>query len=290
MNIKKILFSIAITTASFSSYATMVTSNGLCDPSTVQITVIETNPGGDAVTGMSYPIDSTKCLGYVTNPHNDWGNSPNPNNGLLGEGLLNGELNKDGYFIPGDYFLTNPNDSLVDLDGDDDFTDPGWIRLGGVDDIEDNDVQLNFEYDSINGYNIGQVINMQFSMNGTWSLSVDPSAIPFATNALGRPTVFDHLAFVMKGPNSGSSTSGWAVYDFNFYDLIDSGLNISLGDTAYSFEGTWDSSTIFGGQRLSHFSVWAHDPPGVSVDEPALLGLFALGLALVGFRRKSRNA
>ena len=69
---------------------------------------------------------------------------------------------------------------------------------------------------------------------------------------------------------------------FNFYDLIDSGLNISLGDTAYTFSGTWASDLIFGGQRLSHFSLWAHDPPlkTTTVDEPISLGAMLAGLML----------
>ena len=286
MRIKSILLSIAAITASFSSSGALISSNGLCDTNSVQITSIETNPGGTAVSGISYPISATQCLGYITDPGNDWGNSPSPNNGLLGEGLLNQELNKDGGYIPGDFFLTHPNDRMVDLDGDGNATDPGWIRLGGDPDIDDG---LAFEYDSINGYNLSQVITMDFSLNGNWSLTVDPTAIPFATNALGRPTIFDHLAFVMKGPNpnSGSPESGWAVYDFNFYELIDSGLNISLGDTAYTFAGTWDSNGIFDGKDLSHFSVWAHDPPGITnVDEPAMFGLFSLSIALLMWRKK----
>lgn len=281
--ITKLFFTLASYLVSSVCLATLVTSNNLCHESHFNITSIETNPGDIAVTGMSYPIESTKCLGYVTDPHNDWGNDPDPNIGELYDGLLNGEVN-NGYSVPGNYFLTNANDSLVDLDGDGVFTDPGWIRLGGVDDIQDNDESLIFDYDAINGYDLGQVLNVQFSMNGTWSLEVDPLAIPLATLALGRPSIFDHLAFVMKGPNpnGGGDTGGWAIYDFNFYDLIDSGLNISLGDTAYTFSGTWASDLIFGGQRLSHFSLWAHDPPlkTTTVDEPISLGAMLAGLML----------
>ena len=124
MRIKSILLSIAAITASFSSSGALIPSNGLCDTNSVQITSIETNPGGTAVSGISYPISATQCLGYITDPGNDWGNSPSPNNGLLGEGLLNQELNKDGGYIPGDFFLTHPNDRMVDLDGDGKKADP----------------------------------------------------------------------------------------------------------------------------------------------------------------------
>jgi hypothetical protein len=134
---------------------------------------------------------------------------------------------------------------------------------------------------------------MSLVNNGTWSLAVDPSAIDFATLALGRPSVFDHLAFVMKGPNSGRDDDGsWAIYDFNFNDLIDGGLNIRLGDTAYKFEGTWDKNLFINDNALSHMSVWAHDPSPVAHDvpEPSTLAIFALGMiGLVSGRFKKKS-
>jgi hypothetical protein len=114
---------------------------------------------------------------------------------------------------------------MIDLDGDSVADDPGWIRLGGAE-TETNGI-WDFEYDSIGGLSLESLITMTLNNDGNWSLAVDPSAIAAVTNELGRPTVFDHLAFVMKGPNNGGDTFGsWAIYDFNFYDLIDNGLNI----------------------------------------------------------------
>jgi len=250
-----------------------LTSNGNCNVSSVQITSITTNPGNTGVTGLTYPIDSTKCLGYVTTPHNDWGNNPVSNQGQLGDGLLNQEPNKDGYFVGGSYFLDHPDDSLVDIDNDGDATDPGWIRLWGTEE----------GYDSIGNYDLEDVLDISFNQDGSWSVSVDPLAIPFATQALGRPSVFDHLAFVLKGPNpnSGHETSGWAIYDFNFNELIANGLNISLGDTAYNFAGTWDYASV------SHASIWAHDPPAstTTVTEPSTIMIMALGLLWMYSRR-----
>ncbi|QOL26868.1 PEP-CTERM sorting domain-containing protein [Thalassotalea sp. LPB0316] len=284
-----------------------VTSNGNCSTSSVQITQIVENLGGGNTGDTVFTTDNdpatddalhaTKCLGYITSPHNDWGNlnkdyDPSTdtlanNNGALGEGLLNQEANKDGNYIGGSFFLDHPNDSLVDLNNDGTADDPGWIRLGGIGDYDDG---ATFEYEYINGFNLSQVINFVLSgnNNGNWSLSVDPAAIPAATNALGRPTVFDHLAFVIKGPNpkSGEDTSGWAIYDFNFYDLIDGGLDISLGDTAYNFEGTWDYNAV------SHFSIWAHDPPAAettSVPEPSSLLILSSGLLMMTLRRIKRS-
>lgn len=276
-----------------------VVSNGNCVTSSVQISNIRTiNPSGtlgSSVGGVPYPIDSTSCLGYVTSPDNDFGNGPNPNIGGLGDGLLNQEVFKN-YFISGDHFLTHPNDSMVDLDGDGIKTDPGWIRLGGSDTGGTGD--WSFNYDAINGYDLAQILDVTFgtriengNLIGYWTLYVDPSAIPFVTNALGRPTLFDHLAFVLKGPNTnnqGADQFGeWAVYDFNFYELIDAGLEVSLGDQTYAFTGTWDASTVFDGKDLSHLSIWAHDPPistRVQIPEPTTFMLVAFSLLLIRFR------
>lgn len=302
---KKIIFHAAVLAliASGFSYAGLmeVVSNGNCNVSSVQITgITAVAPPGSNIVPANSAIDSTSCLGYVTSPDNDWGNGPNPNIGALYDGLLNQEASNekqgDSYYVPGDYFLTNPNDSMVDLDNNGSKTDPGWIRLGGAEATgPDEDLTLPFNYDVINGYDLDAVIDMSFSFDGTWSLIVDPAAIELATIALGRPSVFDHLAFVMKGPNTNNEGGDsaefgeWAIYDFNFHDLIDDGWDISLGDTAYAFAGTWDVN-LFGGKDLSHLSVWAHDPPaGTSVPEPSTLAIFALGLMGVWLRKTSKN-
>lgn len=277
-----------------------VTSNGECTSQldSVQISKIEPmlptgtgfSPSGTSIGGMSYPIHSTNCLGFVITPDNDWGNSPNPNQGKLGDGLLNeqpskpkGKKDPTQYVVEGDYFLTHANDSMVDLDGDGNKTDPGWIRLGGSDTGAGTGAWA-FNYDFINGYDLDAVLDITFGINnnafggGYWSIKVDPAAIPFATMVLGRPSLFDHLAFVMKGSNNQEAS--WAIFDFNFYDLIDDGLDISLGDTAYYFEGYWDAGVI-NGQNLSHVSIWAHDPPTSGQDVPAPLPILLIGTGLL---------
>jgi hypothetical protein len=59
-------------------------------------------------------------------------------------------------------------------------------------------------------------------------------------------------------------------------------LNISLGDTAYSFEGTWDKNLFVNDDSLSHMSIWSHDPPAVqtitNVPEPSTLAIFIFGM------------
>jgi hypothetical protein len=59
-------------------------------------------------------------------------------------------------------------------------------------------------------------------------------------------------------------------------------LNISLGNTAYSFEGTWDKNLFVNDDSLSHMSIWAHDPPAVqtitNVPEPSTLAIFVFGM------------
>ncbi|MBA6329355.1 PEP-CTERM sorting domain-containing protein [Colwellia sp. MB02u-6] len=300
---KKIIFTTTVFTLivcgfSHAGIIKEVESDEKCSTTSVQITgITAVAAAGGNIVPANKVIDSTSCLGFVTYPDNDWGNNPKPNMGGLGDGLLNSEAvlkgqgqDKDSYYVPGDYFLTNDRDSMVNLDGIGEANDPGWIRLGGAETTSGG--EWNFKYDSIGNYNLGSVIDMSFIDNGTWSLAVDPSAIEFVTKALGRPSVFDHLAFVMKGPNSGGNDDGsWAIYDFNFYDLIDDDkLNISFGDTTYKFEGTWDKDMFIKNNALSHMSVWAHDPPvAQDVPEPSTLAIFVLGIIGLVSRRFNKH-
>ena len=298
--ISSVIFALLVSGVSNAGIITEVISNGSCKTESVKISSIATVPTGPNI--VTTPINSTSCLGFVLTPDNDWGNNPNPNKGGLGDGLLNGQIvsgtgqDDNGYYVSGDQFLTNEeNDSMVDLNGDGIFDDPGWIRLGGAETKTGDD--WNFVHDSIGGLSLVDLITMSLSDDGTWSLGVDPSAIAAVTDELGRATVFDHLAFVMKGPNNGANgpngdpnIGSWAIYDFNFHDLIEDGLAISLGDTAYNFEGTWDVDMFNNDNALSHFSVWAHDPPATfDVPEPPTLAIFALGMIGLASRRFKKH-
>jgi hypothetical protein len=294
MKISSVVFALIVSGVSNAGIITEVKSDGNCKTESFQISSIAAVPAGPNIVGA--PINSTSCLGFVTYPDNDFANNPNPNKGGLEDGLLNGEIvltgpgpDKDGYYVAGDQFLTNGNDSMVDLNGDGIFDDPGWIRLGGAETETGGD--WNFVHDSIGDLNLKDLITMSLSDDGTWSLEVEPIAIGAVTDELGRATVFDHLAFVMKGPNNGGDDFGsWAIYDFNFHDLIKDGLAISLGDTAYDFEGTWDVDMFNNDNALSHFSVWAHDPPATfDVPEPSTLAIFALGMIGLASRRFKKH-
>jgi hypothetical protein len=307
---KKIIFTatvFALIASSFSHAGPIktvgeVVSNNNCLNTSIQITTIKAvAPIGEDIVPDNTALNSTSCLGFMSSPDNTFADHASPNMGGLGDGLLNGEIGGgsgqdafDDYYVPGDTFLTNDSDSMVNLDGIGEDNDPGWIRLGGADADDRVGDDWKFEYDSIGGFNLSSVITMSFSDAGlvdgigSWSLAVDPSAIAAATLALGRPSVFDHLAFVMKGPNNEDDS--WAIYDFNFHDLIDDGLDISLGDTAYTFEGTWDKNLFNNPDALSHMSVWAHDPPAtLEVPEPSTLAIFALGVIGLVSRRFNKH-
>jgi hypothetical protein len=97
---------------------------GNCNLSDVKITSIKAVLTNGPELVKSGDLDSTKCLGFVSTPSNDWGNNPSPNLGGFEDGLLNGEIvngkgqNKGNeYYVAGDEFLTNINDSMVDIDG-----------------------------------------------------------------------------------------------------------------------------------------------------------------------------
>lgn len=253
---------------------------------------------GESLTGLNYPINSTSFIGIET-PDNDWGKDPSPNTGLLYEGLLNGETvkhNKKGvktnYYLDPNQFLTNPMDSWVDENT------VGWISLANSDKNNSGEWISDSSYNSIiaaddTEYNLNDFINISFNNSGDWSLFVDPTAIDAATAALGRPAIFDHLTFVLKGGNNKDPS--WAVFDFNFWDLIDDGLDISLGDTVYYFTGSWNTGVI-NDQDLSHVGIWAHDPPpsAITTDneipEPSTLLLMAAAFAGLFTKRTLRRA
>ena len=259
-----------------------------CDTESVRITGIYENTGAIDIANPgtpigfssgaslnSYPIASTSCLGFITNPNNAWGKEPAPNIGTLGDGLLNGEIGGPGntdYYVDPNQFLTNDNDAWVDENT------PGWIMLAQSDTTSNGQWIGDSSYKEVNGYDLNQFIDLSFDNNGSWSLLVDPAAIQGATEALGRPTVFDHLTFVLKGANNADAP--WAIFDFNFWDLLDEGLEVSLGDTAYYFTGDWNRLVV-NGQDLSNVGIWAHDPILSSTDVPAPGTLWIMGLVML---------
>jgi len=304
------------------------TSVGTDDPTQNMLYI----PTG-ADTGITAEISSTSYAGWIDNPDNtfmDNNDSTDQNIGTFRDGLLNGAVatkkddstpeNNDKanfYFDP--LMFIDPEHELYDLgaDGSDsinettDFLDPGWVRLGGNDDIDnktDADGNYLFEYDSVSGVNLqydytcdeiaencGVFKNISFNANGTWELSIDENfGVENGNDLLGRDAKFDHLAFVIKIGNeadSGDQAGSWMVFDFDFDYLIN---NLFLGapqfadfswETAYTFTGTWANEGLL--SKISHFSIWARDPV---VPLPGAVWLFGTALlGLAGFRRFKRN-
>jgi len=277
-----------------------VAVDGKCSKSSVSITRMVVSAGsreGTNVVGDG--VSATDCLGYITSPDNDWGKDPSPNTGELYQGLLNGELSKakgqstTQYYVDPNTFLDNKNDRWLDEDR------PGWIAVAGADcdDGDDGEVCATSNpndanwYKSVGDINIGSFIDVTFG-SGWWSLEITDIAALLAAEErfIGGSATYDHLTFVLKGANNKDAqgvSAPWAIFDFNFYDLIDDGVDVRF-DEFYSFEGTWETDVI-GGKALSHWSMWVHDPPlftTTNVPAPAPLFLIIPVFALVMRRRK----
>jgi len=229
-------------------------------------------------------INATSCYGVVQMVPSDNPASiqPTVNLGYLDDGLLNGE---DGV-LPWTTFL-NTGD-LQDLNpATTGNVDPGWIQLGTMD---GSTAAMN--YSSIGSLNMNQILSYSqtqsttgASLSGTWSLTLDEDIIAILhSNGLFQRNNFDHLAFVVKASNN------WAVYDFNFNNIA--GFDLTQ---PYSIAGTWNLNDFKNDegndQALSFLGVWARDPvtepTTTQMPEPAMLGLFGLGLlAMAGLRRR----
>lgn len=231
-------------------------------------------------------VSATDCYA-VSGPGNDFASDYKANTGTLYEGMFNGESFKN-YHVDPNLFLDNANDSWVDA------TTPGWISLaqinGAEEDVNDNLAPFEVTYSSIGGVDLKQLLNITFGIDngiGFWSLNFIPDAdevIKEVDKLLGRPTRFDHLAFILKGGNKHD----WYMYDFSFWDLMDEqNLSIDLNDP-HSISGTWNPNLFFSGKDVSHIQIVAHDPPPNSTDVPepkALLIFLFSGLVLMMVRR-----
>lgn len=61
---------------------------------------------------------------------NDGSVKTGDNIGAINDGLLNGEIINKSKLGMGPYFFLTSVDKRLDLDGDGEATDPGWIELG----------------------------------------------------------------------------------------------------------------------------------------------------------------
>lgn len=165
--------------------------------------------------------------------------------------------------------------------------DPGWIKIGSVENTGDTNEDV-----QVNGQSLSQILEISFNTDagnksGTWELSVKPEGIPFAEGILGREAVFDHLALVLK---TGTKVG---IYDFNFTDIF--GTPPLGGDgfesdfnffTPYTFYGDWNTSGL-DDKALSHWAIYARDPvlQNTQVPVSGSIYLFALSLLLLNVRR-----
>jgi hypothetical protein len=273
--------------------------------------------GGTGDVVFSGSLSATSSLGIAGDPSSSNPFSPgDPNMGHVGDGLLNGE---NGWVDPL-YFIEE--EDLYELQGK---TASGWIHLwgaeydngmGGAYSIVDASgaaaIDLYQAGDGKGDYNavdIEDLLQISFSCGGsggdcnggTWTLWVDPNTVQIVQDLLGV-SAFDHLLIELKY-GSDKSGGGWALYDWDFpymleqaalYEAVNgvgsSGFDLANFnfETAYTFEGTWQTES---GQGLSYVNVWAHDPPGgASIPEPATIALMSLGLAGIGFARKKKQA
>lgn len=278
-----------------------------CTEDSVTMQSITKTVGGDTL--YSGSIQATSCAGMFLDENDDsqGASSPAPNIGELYDGFLNSEPTRNaspqteaqlatplntGQLDP----LTFIEESdLQDLDGDGDFTDPGWIHLAHINgDNTGADGVGSVEYSYIQTLNLSSVLDIAFDCDvggctsGTWTVSALANSIADVSAILGENS-FDHLAFVFKGGKSGVG-----IYDFDFKELVgDATLPNDFNfSTPYTFSGIWNMDDLKGpkgqAQNYSHVNIWARDPAtGSQIPEPATIALFGLGLlGLAGMRKR----
>jgi len=259
-----------------------------CTTDSFSIKTIEKSPLDNAGLIFSGTQNATSCIGlYTGNDTAGIPEVPKENIGRLGDGLLNGQPNKN-VALPANWFQ-NPSvpSPLLDLDGDGKATDPGWIYLGKSEsgNFSAADKPLGIDIDDI--LNVKTTCSNQKCTAGTWSLETSLDIITKVQSVLGRNS-FDHLAFVLVSANA------FAVYDFDF-NLLSAGVPGFDYTTPYSFTGTWNTDDFRNqndqAQAVSHISIWARDPAPTEVNqvpEPGSLALVGLSLAALAFAGKRR--
>jgi hypothetical protein len=289
--VKSALMVICFGLASASASATPVGASGVLDPNNLcgvanwKITgAIQSSAysGSGPAPALPFPgaISATSCAGVYTGNDGPALN-PSPNLGYLNDGLLNGQF---GLLSPTQFISSS---QLQALKTPGSLVDPGWIKLGQMDDKNAGELVYStitpggapFSLSNVLKYTQTQTSNI----GGSWLLTVDKNIVNLlAAAGLSRST-FDHLAFEVK-----SSTS-WAVYDFDF-NLINANAGGSAFDlnVPYTLSGTWTMNGDFQNassnpQDISHMSVWARDPlPSNQVPVPGTLFLVAIGLVSLG--------
>jgi len=230
-----------------------------------------------------------------------------PNNTLFDPFYLNGidnDLDNDGF--NDDLVFIEPSD-LQKLDPDGEAEDPGWVFLGKQEggDFDYSVAGKNLEDDEGDSISIdiGDVLTVNFSCSytedsvvmqvsithdkcedGMWDISPVENIATLLEPVFGNG-FFDHLAIIFKGGPE------FAVYDFDF-NMINAELGNNLDLTVpYNLSGTFNMEATFGNTAISHVSLWARDPAGedVTISEPSVRLLFALGLLMIFMRFKKQH-
>lgn len=185
----------------------------------------------------------------------------------------------------------NPTDGLKD--------DPGWIKLGEVEDFPGDQSDTKVKNSSLSDILEISFESDQGNSSGFWTLTVKEEAIALAEGILGRSAVFDHLAIVLK------ASDNVGIYDFNFNDIFGTPVKKGIGvdaagngfeqgfnySTPYTFSGSWNTSEL-GNAGLSHWSIYARDPiiQNLQVPAPGAAGLFLMMLGGIWLRMRCRTA
>ena len=249
-----------------------------CALEDVQINTVTKLGGTEAP--INVLINASDCFvveGVVNNFFNHSFLDPSNNLGYDNDGWLNKDSPEGWWDGPGAFI---DDADLLDLDGDGDMDDPGWIYVGkdegsgfvGATSHDDNS-SYTFKNDLIE-FNNGGI----GSKSGEWVYSPPPNNPKPLLNLLGG-SFFDQVAIVFKAGN------GFAIYNFTIEDL---GITpVLAGQFNYAFSGTWNIEGSMG-KALSNMSFWARDPvvATTKVPEPSSIALFLLsGLFLFGSKK-----
>jgi len=296
--IKKSVIAALFMSLSLSSYAGNGNSgngnsgNGIsaCQVIDVKVTTIQLL-NGSAVTTLPVPKNSTDCLGAYEGNNSSF-EKPTANLGYDNDGWLNKEDYNDWWDGPGAFV---DEADLLDLDGDGQTDDPGWVYVSESNNagkmIGQTSTDGNSSYTFIDDLitfsdckdksgNSSQCIGGE-AVSGTWEYTPPAQNPDELINLLGG-SFFDQVAIVFKAANA------FAIYNFSVADL---GLDPALaGDYNYAFTGTWDISDVLADKGLSNVTFWARDPINpVAVPEPSSIVLLLLSGVLLFSRNKLKK-
>lgn len=284
----KLLSVIVLFSYSLVAHATMTLS---CTLDRVTLDSITTLSDTSTNLLVDAPYDASACLGF-DGENDDPFSFPDRNIGELNDGLLNGE----GGLFTGLEFIEASD--LQDIDGDGNFTDPGWIHLAHFNPENNPDIS----YESLGPSPLSPLVLdiedlLTFTLDcGTglsecsWSIITKTNIILDVQQLLG-PATFDHLAFSIKAGGGGNSGGGFIVYDFDFEEIFANEFLVNPGSslnflTPYVLSGTLDTGDL-GNKDISHLNVWARDPsdPTQDISEPPMIVITMFVLSWLWIRR-----